>query len=711
LLPAAVITGEVRDPTGRPVPRAQVTLGPLQTAANGRGEFLIVPATAGTQTLEVRAEGFETVTRRLEVGPRDDLHLRVELPPRLEALAYQVQVTGVAPRTAASSSTFRPEEFAFQIVESPAQALRAVPGLLTAQHAGGGKADQYLLRGFDADHGTDLALYFDGIPVNLVSHAHGQGYADLHFVIPEALETVDVYKGPYFAEFGNLAPAGALQLQLREAFDESFVRLQAGNFNTQRVVAGFSPQLRRGRGFLAVEGLRTDGPFQNEQNLHRANLITRWTLPVRQGRPGVDEKVSFLFTAYDGKWNGSGQIPLREVQAGRLDRFGSIDPTEGGRSSRFNFGVSHQRLWGNHLWKSQLYGVRYDLNLFSNFTFFDRDEVSGDGILQRDRRWMWGGKSQYGYLHRVRGRPAMATAGFEWRQDHIHGGLFYQAGRRVLGTERHDRIMERDAAFYVQEEVDVTSWMKTILGVRHDRFSFGRSMTGPKASLILTPRAGLDLFLNYGRGFHSNDARAATLAAADGYELGLRRKLGDRLEVSAAYWWLDLAGELVWVGDEGTTELRGPTRRHGPEVEVKWRLARNLYWDANVSWTRARFRENREHIPRAPAFLVGSGLAWRGPGKLAGNFRMRHVGAHALIEDNSFRAEPLTVADLGLRYQLRGGWALLASVENLFNAAYKDAQSYFPSRLRHEPRAVWDNHFTPGNPFTFRAGVQYQFER
>jgi outer membrane receptor protein involved in Fe transport len=706
LLP--VVTGVVRDPVGKPVPGARVTLGTAQTTSNEQGEFTLVPAVEGSLPLEVRAEGFEGVSRTLEIRGREEYHVRVELP-RLETLAYQVQVTGVAPRTAASSSTFRQEEFAFQIVESPAQALRAVPGLLTAQHAGGGKADQYLMRGFDADHGTDLALYFDGIPVNMVSHAHGQGYADLHFVIPETLQTIDVYKGPYFTEFGNLAPAGALQLRMRDSFDESFVRFQAGNFGTQRVVGGFSPKLRRAKGLIAVEGLLTDGPFQNPQNLHRANLITRWTL---------DEKLTLLFTAYSGKWNASGQIPQREVEAGRLDRFGSLDLSEGGISSRYNFGVAHQRARGNHLWKSQFYATRYDLDLFSDFTFFARDEEKGDGILQRDRRWMWGGRSQYGYQHRLLGRPALATAGFEWRQDHISNGLFYQAGRSAFGTERDDRIVERNAGFYVQEEVDLKPWMKAILGVRHDRFRFAvggqdsyRAITGPKASLIFTPRPGWDLFLNYGRGFHSNDARTPVLAAADGYEVGARKKLGDRMEVSAAYWWLDLAGELAWLGDQGTTELKGPTRRHGPEVELKWRLARNLYWDANVNWTRAYGRGTGDRIPRAPTFLVGSGLGWRGPGKLAGNLRLRHVGAHALIEDDSARAEALTVADLGLRYPLRGGWSLLGSIENLFNADYKEAQAYFPSRLRPEAAPVWDNHFTPGNPFTFRIGVQYQFER
>ncbi len=463
----------------------------------------------------------------------------------------------------------------------------------------------------------------------MVSHAHGQGYADLHFVIPETLETIDVYKGPYFAEFGNLAPAGVLQLRLRESFDENFIRFQGGSFGARRVVVGFSPQLERGRGLIALEGLATDGPFLSPQKLHRANLITRWTVPLGRNRPGVDEKLHLLATAYDGRWNASGQIPHREVEAGRLDRFGSLDPSEGGDTRRLNFALAHQRLWSNHILKSQLYAVRYDLDLYSNFTFFERDPENGDGILQRDRRWMRGGRTQYSYLHRLGGRSAMATAGMDWRQDHIRNGLFYQAQREVFGTALDSRVLERNTGFYWQEEVVVTSWLKAIVGVRHDRFRFeagglggqSRSFTGPKASLILSPSKdrSLDLFFNYGRGFHSNDARAVVqepggvaLAAANGYEIGLRRKLVERLEISAAYWMLDLAGELVWVGDEGATELRGSTRRHGPEVEIKWRISRNLYWDANMSRNAAFFRAGGGRVPRAPNLLAGSGLSLQG---------------------------------------------------------------------------------------------------
>lgn len=734
LAQSASLYGSVRNKAGAPVAGAEVRLVTAgeealvaRATSDSDGSFAFEHLEPGEYYCLVEHAGYKSVKRKLLLSARSEQVLLIELEPLLPILAYNVNVQATAPRSAASSASFRYQEFSQRLIETPGDVLRIVPGLVIAQHAGGGKADQYMIRGFDADHGTDIALFFDGIPVNLVSHAHGQGYADLHFVIPETLEAIDVYKGPYFAQFGNLATGGAVQLRLRQEFERSFVRLQGGNFGTGRAVGAFSPKHDAIKGFLAIEGYWTDGPFRDEQNLRRWNLASRWTVPA-----GGEGQMGLLFTGYGGRWNASGQIPLRAVRAGLIDRFDSIDPSEGGDSTRFNFSIWHNKTWDRHLVKSQFYAVRYTLDLFSNFTFFLRDPVNGDGIMQRDRRWLWGGHFQHHNWHSLSGRGGLLSAGIDYRQDHIRGGLFNQRKRLVLSPVIDSAILERNVALYVEEELALAEQAKLIGGLRADFFNFdvedrlgggpagrrSRAIVQPKLSLVLMPKpeSKFEIYLNYGSGFHSNDARSAVaepravvLPAASGYEVGLRRRFGDRFEVAFDYWLLDLEGELVWVGDEGTTELSGATRRHGPELELNWQINRFLWFDADLTYSRAFFKGSRDNVPRAPRLTFNSGLSLSLPKGLSGSFRLRHVGAHPLNEEGSARADGFTIADLNLRYPLGDRLELLLAIENLFDDSYKEAQAFFASRLPWEPEPVFDNHSTPGKPFAFRIGFKYSF--
>lgn len=363
-----------------------------------------------------------------------------------DPVAYKVDVTAVAPRTAASSMTLRSEMFSQLFLESPADVLRGVPGLVIAQHAGGGKSDQYLIRGFDADHGTDVLLAVDGVPVNMVSHAHGQGYADLHFVIPETIERVDVHKGPYYAEFGNLATAGSVQLATRDRFERPFVRLQAGSFGTGRAVFGVSP--RQGNAWIAGEVHLTDGPFRHPQDFTRVNVAGKWRATLRDGHA-----LTMAASGYRGEWNASGQIPSRLVDAGRLDRFDAVDPSEGGRTARAQASTLYDGRFGTTRLTAQTYLVNYSLDLFSNFTFFARDARAGDGILQRDRRAVWGGRIAGVQPHALGRFPAVATTGTEWRRDDIAAGLLYQQRRIPIEDVADSEVQERDLGFYAQEEV------------------------------------------------------------------------------------------------------------------------------------------------------------------------------------------------------------------------------------------------------------------
>lgn len=725
----------VEDGSGNAVHQAEVSLyrGEEKEALAKRmsgheGEAFFEGLPAGELLAVARMAGYEPVADLVPDSSGHQQQLVLVLLQKLPEIATEISVFGALPLSAASSSALHREEFQKQVIDDTADILRSVPGLTVVQHGGGGKANQFLIRGFDADHGTDFALSFAGIPVNMVSHAHGQGYTDLNFVIPEMLESIEVYKGPYFAELGNLATAGAAVMRLRESFDqEFFAGLEGGSFETGRFLAGFSPRGQRWRGYALAEGRYSNGPFEDAQAFRRLNLATRWTFDLSE-----KDQLSLLATSYQGRWNQSGQIPLREVEAGRLSLFGSVDPSEGGRSRRINFSISHQRLWSNQVLNSQFYWVHYDLDLFSNFTFFAQDPLRGDGILQSDDREVVGGHLQHHIHYSIGKLPAILTSGFDWRQDFADVGLFRQQEREVFGALTDSGIRERNLSFYLQQEFQLNPALRIIAGLRHDRFRFGvrdrqsgqdlgvekRSLTSPKASLLYSPQGqdGPHFFANYGQGFHSNDARSVVtapqgtaLAQAVGYEAGYRQLFGQRLEVSLAYWWLDLDGELVFVGDEGTTELRGPTHRHGPEAEVRWRISPHLWLDAHLSHSQGRFRETDEVIARAPRLVGAGGISFLTPCKLSGNLRLRHIGQHPLVEDNSVQAKGYTVADLYLDYPLGDRLKAYLSIENLLGADIREAQTFFESRLPHEPQPMPDTHFTPGNPFTIRFGIRYGF--
>ena len=645
-------------------------------------------------------------------------------PPAPPPVAFTVDVTAVTPRTAASSTLLRGEMFSHLFLDSPADLLRSVPGLVIAQHAGGGKSDQYLIRGFDADHGTDIHVAVDGVPVNMVSHTHGQGYADLHFVIPETIERVDVHKGPYYVEFGNLATAGAVQLQSRDRFTRPFVRVQAGSFGTRRFVAGGSP--RRANAWLAGEAIVTDGPFRHPQDFTRLNAAGRVRGRLRDGHD-----VIVSAAAYRGQWNASGQVPARLVDAGVLDRFDAVDPTEGGTTTRAHASVGYDGTAGSARLTAQTYVIGYALDLFSNFTFFARDPRTGDGILQRDRRVVWGGRAQTLVPHALGPFYAIATIGTEWRRDAIDVALLYQQRRTPLASVTDSAVHERDLGLYVQEEIVFGPRVRAIVGTRHDRFVFDvdaltagprgtlrPSVTGPKASVIVSPAAtaGLQLFANFGQGFHSNDARAAVsdptapvLPASHGYELGVRRTIGRGAEVAAAWWLLDLESEFTWLGDEASTEAGGATRRHGVEIDGRWRVAQHMWVEADATVARGRYRGSGEVIARAPRFTFNAGVVVSDWNQWSGQFRLRHVGDHAAVEDGTVEARGSTVSDVHLRRRLSDRWDALVSIENIFNTHYREAQTFFPSRLIAEPAAVDDVHFTPGSPRAVRIGIEYQF--
>ncbi|MDJ0835574.1 MAG: TonB-dependent receptor [Acidobacteriota bacterium] len=653
--------------------------------------------------------------------------LEIRLKPREFVSEESIGVYAAAPRTSAGNNTLKDEELARVLVETPGDVLRAVPGMVVAQHGGGGKSDQYLIRGFDADHGTDFMLFFEGIPVNMVSHAHGQGYADLSFMIPETLQKVEVHKGGYFSEFGNLGTAGTAQMRLRESLDNSFVQLEGASFNSGRFLAGWSPEeTTRARGFVMVEHFMGDGPFDSPQDMTRTNLATRWSFPM-----GDDQQLTLFATNYEGEWNASGQIPLREVESGRMSRFGAIDDTEGGDSSRTNLSVSHVKQMGSQVLKSQVYFAAYDLDLYSNFTFFLNDKENGDGIEQVDDRTLFGGHIQYLNYHDVFGGQGTLTVGADFRQDDIDVGLFRQRERTRLSTVVDSQINERNASYYIQEELTFNHYLRAFMGMRYEQFDFdvtdktgdgpeGSTSHGialPKASLILTPSQnhGFNIYLNYGRSFHSNDARSAAadpdgviLAPGDGYEIGISNTIGKYIEMNVAWWHLDLDGELVWVGDEGVTELGGPTRRYGLELGMNWLITKSLYFGFDFNDVTGYDRETKNPIPRAPDQSWSAGFAFRAGRGWQGSLKARGIDDFPLNEDGSFMGQGYTLVDLTVQKDLTSSLEVSLSFENLLDENFLEAQTYFESQLPHEPEPVGDNHFTPGAPFAFGLSLKWK---
>lgn len=667
------------------------------------------------------------------------------LVPVFQALAHDpdapeidvpdVSVTGERPVAASSQQVILDKEYLLQPQGRPAQVLRLIPGFVAVEHSGGGgKADQYLLRGFDADHGTDVAFFSDGMPINLRTHAHGQGYTDLNFIIPETVEGLDVHKGAYLPEYGDFATAGTVNFRTREVVKEGLVQAAGGQFETQRYLMMLSPTKDRVRTLFAAEGFYTNGPFLNDNRYFRTNVMGKATMS-----PTSRSELSLTGTYHKSQWNGSGEIPFRAVADGTLARFGAIDPSEGGTTTRATGQLNyHYDTSSGGRFYANAYGQYYRLDLYTNFTFFLNDPVNGDGFLQADRRVLYGGDLGYRHTVTLFGMDSALTAGLQTRFDDIHARLGPQVRRVSLGTTVDSAIQEASYAPFLKAEFQPTSWMRLVGGVRSEVFTFnvrnrcldcpeqpaGRTTAGialPKASLVLGPWFATEFFANYGEGYHSNDARSGVLpgsiplARAKTYEVGARSKPwgADGLELIATLWALDLQSELVFVGDQGTTEIRGASRRQGVELAARGQLVGPLYFNGSVTWTKAEFR-NGDAIPLAPDITAYGALLLNWPEGLTSQLQATYLGVRPLIEDRSIKSPSWMTFDLSERYRLpvklpHGRMEAFLYVQNLLNTQWEQATFYFESRLRNEGAGVSDIHFVPGSPRFVMAGLAWYF--
>jgi len=651
---------------------------------------------------------------------------------------------------AASRVTFGRRELELRPRLRPGDIVEAVPGIFAVQHAGGGKANQFFVRGFDADHGTDIALSVDGVPVNMVSHGHGQGFADLHFLIPELVVGLDGYKGPYYANQGDFATGAAVNMRLAEKFEESYAQYSIGQYGIMRGLVIASPTLRDDwRVVAAAELFKDDGPFQNREDLQRFNVYAKVTHDL-----GPGTKASLSWMSYGSSWNGSGQIPARAVCGegepgvpkpeayGQkcIDHFGFVDPTEGGATQRHSGQLSLTSAWNDTQLTANLYMVRYRFSLFSNFTFFAEDPERGDEIEQSDDRLLGGADVRLSQHAHYRGMQFTTSGGVQVRVDGIDNALYHDQARERLSDRVKAKISESSIGVYVEEDVRVARWLRIVLGARADRFDVNvddmledRSQTGnktsgasgqtlfsPKAMAIVSPIPQLDIFFNYGRGFHSNDARgvvrkdapATLLTPAIGYEAGVRVKPLKDLTFDAAAFLMDLSSELVWVGDEGRTEASGATRRMGLELSGRYRISNWLFADAAATFVDARYRANSGNgnaVALAPTRTFEAGVGVRptiGAFTPFASVRVKSIADRPAVEDNSLVAQGFTVVDAnaGLRWKsIEAG----IDIQNLFDARWREVNFATTTRLKYEPAPVTGIHYSPGWPFTAIGRISY----
>jgi len=647
----------------------------------------------------------------------------------------EVTVSGERPPRAASSVTVAGGELSVRPRLRPADILETVPGLFAVQHAGGGKANQYFLRGFDLDHGTDLALFVDGVPVNMPSHGHGQGYADLHFVIPELVTVLEGYKGPYYSQFGDFATAGAVDMRLGSSLPESRASLTVGQFGILRALAMVSPDIGADwKVLLAGEAYAQNGPFEHPEKLQRFNGFARVT---RDLSPSSTMTLTWMSNA--GQWNASGQIPLRAVEAGVVDRFGTLDPFEGGATQRESLSLSFEGGGEQREFRVLVYAVRYDFRLYSDFTYFLKDPVHGDMIEQTDDRTTVGLDARTSFHQHVQGMRFQTNLGLQARADAVDNGLFHDVHRERLSTTVDAGVQQTAIGLFAEEEARFTRWLAVTAGVRLDRAdvsvedrafdparpgngatgSRGAMLLSPKATAVFSPAPGLDLFLDFGRGFHSNDARGAVrraapatlLVPATGYELGTRIRPWKPLTLNAAVFRIDLASEQVYVGDEGTTEPSAPTTRIGAELGARLSFGRWFFGDVDTTFTKATYRVNAANgnaVALAPTRTVTGGIGFRTHAGTFGSVRLRHIGERPATEDRSILAEGWTIVDAQLGHRA-GAFELSVDAQNLFDAGWREVQFATESRLANEPAKVKGISFVPGWPRTIMGRLTAYF--
>jgi hypothetical protein len=749
------VQGQVLDTTGQPLPAVLVEVEGGATRLSARtqadGHYTVDAVPPGTYTIRFSLAGFVTLLRRNVTVTAGETAMAdaamyvsattaVVVTGRstfrdLSTVADQDELVGVA--DTASTGVVTPAELNERARRRPAEALESVPGMVVSQHSGEGKANQYYLRGFNIDHGTDLALSVAGMPINLPTHGHGQGYADMNFLIPELVSGIQYRKGTYAAESGDFSAAGAIRVSYMNVLDAPLARFEAGTYGYARVLGATSPKVGNGHLLVAAEAMGNDGPWD------RPDVMRRWNGLVRYSQGTATSGLAVTFLAYTANWNSSDQIPRRAVDDGTLSRFGYLDRTNGGETHRLGAILEWQRTGAGGVTRVEGYGFDYALDLFSNFTYQLDDPENGDQFEQRDDRFVFGGRVSHSRSAAIFGRGSLVTFGGEARRDDIGAvGLYRTTARTRLSTVREDAVGQTSGAAYAEVQTPWSNVVRTTIGLRGDLYgwrvdashpenggSVNCGIVNPKFSVAFGPWGRTELYASAGGGFHSNDGRGATitrdpvsgdavdpvdpLVRARGMEVGVRTLALPRLHTTLAVWGLWLDSELLFIGDAGTTEASRPSRRVGFEWDADYRATRWLTLDASVAYSQARFTDagpEGDRIPGAIEGVANAGLTVMPTSRWSASLRWRYFGPRPLVEDNSVRSQDSNLVSLEAGYQVSRAWRVKVDLLNLFDSRSSDIDYFYTSRLEGEPVDGVDGvHFHPVEPFTLRVALVARF--
>jgi hypothetical protein len=756
------VSGTVADETGGVLPGVSVELRPagatgaaLEAVTDGTGVYRFDNAPAGSAELVFRLINFSTLRRLVTVAAGQTVTANARL---LVAASADIVIT--APRTfrnlaeienpaenlvgvasAGSEGAITAAQLAVRPVNRATEVLETVPGMIISQHSGEGKANQYYLRGFNLDHGFDFSQSIVGLPVNMPTHAHAQGYADANFLIPELVSGVQFRKGPYYAENGDFSSAGSATISYFNVLERPIVTYTGGSFDYQRFLGAVSPKVGSGNLLVAFEYERDNGPWASPNSKDKYNGVVRYSQgDTRNG-------MSFTFLGFSNHWHSTDQIPKRAVDAGTIDRFGFIEDTDGGETYRYSGAFDWLRSDANDSTRITAYLQRYGVQLFHNFTYFLNDPENGDQFEQFEERWTTGGKLTHRKLRRFGGKATETLFGVDVRNDSVGGplGLYHTRETERIGTIRADEVGQTSVGMFAESEIEWSRVVRTTVGLRGDVYRWnvssdnplnsGKDTAGilsPKVSAAFGPWKGTELYANWGLGYHSNSAlgvvlqvdpatgepatRSPAFARADGAEFGVRTVALKGVQTTATVWYLGFDSELIYVGDSGSTEEGPASRRTGVEITNYIYPHPWLNADVDLSFSRARFRslpDGENFVPGSLNRVISAGLGVNPPAGVAhgpfGSLRLRHFGPRPLVEDNSALSDSTSIVNGEVGYQFSPRIRLRAEGFNLFDAEVSDIDYFFESRLRDEPEPVEDIHFHAAIPRSFRVSLQVSF--
>ena len=732
-----VVSGNVTDNVEqKSIPGIAVTIQELKMGVNTdeEGHYEIRNINEGEYTFTYSFIGYETVTKKIRCKKAEQKIINISLKPTSLNLS---EVSISASTTKQGENKLDMLSMELLPIKSAQDLLRTVPGLFIAQHAGGGKAEQIFVRGIDNDHGTDFSVMFDGIPVNMSSHAHGQGYADMHFMIPEVVGKASFFKGPFEAKLGDFSIAGAAQFNSKYHLDKNVVKMEYGMFNSQRalVMANILDNKHlfkkfNDNAYVAAEYNYTDGFFESPLNFKRINVFGKYHAHLNDRN-----LFSFNYSYFTSNWDASGQVPLRAIEAGEISAFGSVDNSEGGITSRSNCNLKlNSELKDNSTFMNQLYYSKNLFQLFSNFTFFMNDPENGDAIRQWENRNLFGYRSAYNRKDSAGSFLFDTEMGLTTRTDLLRRGRDRVKQRQFLSTDADNDIIISNYSFYLDENWHFHKNWNLNIGLREDLFDFnftdkldednsGKKLVSrfsPKLNLYYDISNNVTLHAKAGQGFHSNFIQAVVskdstaedaLPGAISYEIGSNFKVGKRAVMSVVLWWMEEGAEFQFVSDDGSFENLGASRKHGIDFSAKYQLTSFLWVDANLNYSNGYLLDapkDADLLPLQPRLNSTGGLTFKLANGLNGSLRYRYTGRRPATEDGSVYSEGYYITDVVIHYTKKK-YELGISAENIFNTKWAEAQFYDESQLRNETAPVMDFHNTPGTPFYLKGSVSYFF--